>query len=148
MPGPSHESEQLCICDVYRFCLFLRFFYRISELFRKCVFFVVHIIATTKKSDFYQMFTNNINCFLIFFLLHSLNNFKLCDDVDSIYRIQLEIKNAIDTSRSASCLDLHLEKDSEACSITKLYDKRDDFSIPIMNFPLYSATFHQHLHVV
>jgi hypothetical protein len=109
---------------------------------------VVHIIATTKKSDFYQMFTNNINCFLIFFLLHSLNNFKLCDDVDSIYRIQLEIKNTIDTSRSASCLDLHLEKDSEACSITKLYDKRDDFSIPIMNFPLYSATFHQHLHVV
>jgi predicted membrane metal-binding protein len=112
---------------VYRFCLFQRFFYRIPELFRKCFFFVVHIIATNRKKifDFYQMFINNINCFLLFFLLHSLNNFKLCDDVDSIYRIQLEIKNTIDTARSASCLDLHLEKDSEACSITKLYDKRD-----------------------
>ena len=134
-------------------CIDFASFNDFSIGFRNCsgsVFFCgsYYCNKQKKKSDFYQMFINNINCFLIFFLLHSLNNFKLCDDVDSIYRIQLEIKNTIDTARSASCLDLHLEKDSEACSITKLYDKRDDFSIPIMNFPLYSATFHQHLHGV
>ena len=43
------------------------------------------------------------------------------DFVDRIYRIELEIKDTTDTDRSASCLDLHLE--------------RDDFNFPIVNFP-------------
>ena len=30
---------------------------------------------------------------------------------------------------------------------TKLYDKRDDFNFPIVNFHLYVATFQQHLHM-
>jgi hypothetical protein len=34
-----------------------------------------------------------------------------------------------------SYLDLHLEIDSEALLRTKLYNKRDDFNIPIVNFP-------------
>ena len=34
-----------------------------------------------------------------------------------------------------SYLDLHLEIDSEGLLRTKLYDKRDDFNIPIVNFP-------------
>jgi len=32
-------------------------------------------------------------------------------------------------------LDLHLEIDSEERLRTKLYDKRDDFNFPIVNFP-------------
>ena len=36
---------------------------------------------------------------------------------------------------SASYLDLHLEINSEGRLRTKLYDKRDDFNFPIVNFP-------------
>ena len=39
------------------------------------------------------------------------------------------------TARSASFFDLHLEIDSERQLRTKLYDKRDDFNFPIVNFP-------------
>jgi hypothetical protein len=38
----------------------------------------------------------------------SLNNSRFGDFVDRIYPIELEIKNTIDTDRSASYLDLHL----------------------------------------
>jgi len=55
--------------------------------------------------------------------------------VDRIYPIELEIKDTTDTDRSASYLDLHLEIDSEGRLRTKLYDKRDDFNFPIVNFP-------------
>ena len=43
----------------------------------------------------------------------SLNNSRFGDFVDCIYLIDLETKDTIDTDRSASCLDLHLEIDSE-----------------------------------
>jgi hypothetical protein len=65
----------------------------------------------------------------------SLNNFSFGDFVDRIYPIELEIKDTKDTDRSASYLDLHLEIDSEGRLRTKLYDKRDDFNFPIVNFP-------------
>ena len=65
----------------------------------------------------------------------SLNNSRFCDFVDRIYPIELEIKDTTDTDRSASYLDLHLEIDSEGRLRTKLYDKRDNFNFPIVNFP-------------
>ena len=65
----------------------------------------------------------------------SLNNSRLGDFVDRIYPIELEIKDTTDTDRSASYLDLHLEIDSEGRFRTQLYDKRDDFNFPIVNFP-------------
>ena len=65
----------------------------------------------------------------------SLNNFRLGDFVDRIYLIELEIKDTTDTDRPASYLDLHLEMDSERWLRTKLYNKRDDFNFPIVNFP-------------
>jgi hypothetical protein len=40
-----------------------------------------------------------------------------------------------DTAMATSYLDLHLEIDSEGQIITKLYDKRDYFNFPIVNFP-------------
>ena len=65
----------------------------------------------------------------------SLNNSRFGGFVDSIYTIELEIKDTTDTDRSASYLDLHLEIDSEGRLKTKLNDKRDDFNFPIVNFP-------------
>ena len=58
------------------------------------------------------------------------------DFVDRFYHTELEIKDAIDTNRSASYLYLHPEIDSEGRLRTKLYDKfRDDFNFFIVNFP-------------
>ena len=65
----------------------------------------------------------------------SLHNFRFGDFVDRIYPIELEIKDTTNTDMSASYLDLHLEVDSEGRLRTKLYDKRDDFNFPIVNFP-------------
>jgi hypothetical protein len=46
-----------------------------------------------------------------------------------------EKKDATDTDRYASYLDLHLDIDSEGWVRTKLYYKRDYFNFPIVNFP-------------
>jgi hypothetical protein len=64
----------------------------------------------------------------------SLNNSRFGDFVDRIHPIELEIKNTSDTDRSASYLDLHIEIDIEGWLRTKLYDKRDDFNVPVVNF--------------
>ena len=52
-----------------------------------------------------------------------------------MHDIYVIYKDTTDTDRSALYLDLHLEIDSEGRLITKLYDKRDDFNFPIVNFP-------------
>jgi hypothetical protein len=69
----------------------------------------------------------------------SLNNSRFVDCVDHIYHIELEIKDTTDTHMSVSYLDLYLslEIDSEGWLKTKLYNKRDDFNFPIVNFHLY-----------
>ena len=64
----------------------------------------------------------------------SLNNSRFGDFVDRIYPIELEIKDTTCTNRSASYLDLHLKIDSEGRLRTKLYDKRDDFNFPFVNY--------------
>ena len=65
----------------------------------------------------------------------SLNNSKFGDLRDLIYPVELEIKDTTDTLKSASYLDLYLEIDISGRLRSKLYDKRDDFSFPIVNFP-------------
>ena len=52
----------------------------------------------------------------------SLNNSMFGDFVDRIYHIEFEIKDTIDTDRSASYLALHLEINSEGRLRKKLYD--------------------------
>ena len=52
-----------------------------------------------------------------------------------MHDIYVIYKDTTDIDRSALYLDLHLEVDSEGRLITKLYDKRDDFNFPIVNFP-------------
>ena len=63
-----------------------------------------------------------------------LNNSSFGDFVARIYPTQLEIID-IHAYRSASYLELHLENDNEGLLRMKLYDKRDDFNFPILNFP-------------
>jgi hypothetical protein len=67
--------------------------------------------------------------------VRSLYNSRFGDVVDRIYPIELEIKDTTDIDRSASYLNLHVEIDSEGLLRTNLYDKRDDFNFPIVNFP-------------
>jgi hypothetical protein len=45
------------------------------------------------------------------------------------------IRSGKSENRQYSNLDLHLEFDSEEQIKTKLYNKRDDFNFPIVNFP-------------
>jgi hypothetical protein len=63
-----------------------------------------------------------------------LNNSRFGDFVDRIYPIEFQIKDTTDINWSASYVDLHLQIDSEDRLRTKLYDKRDDFNFPILNF--------------
>ena len=46
-------------------------------------------------------------------------------------------KDTTDTVRSASYLDLHWTINGKEKLLTKLYDKRDDFSFCIVNFPFF-----------
>jgi hypothetical protein len=96
------------------------------------------------KAEFMQMLLKKnekelVRCFNFTFRyiddVLSLNNSKFGDIVNRIYPIELEIKDTPDTARSASDLDLHIGIDSEDWLRMKLYDKRDDFPYPIVNFP-------------
>ena len=72
----------------------------------------------------------------------SLYNSTFGDFVDRIYHIELEIKDTTDTYRSASYLKLHLE-----IAKNKFSNKRDDFNVPIVNFPFLFATCQQHVYM-
>ena len=58
------------------------------------------------------------------------------DFVDSFYFIELETKNTTDTATSASYPNLQIDIDIEGRLRTKVYDKRDAFNFPIVNFPI------------
>jgi hypothetical protein len=59
-------------------------------------------------------------------------NSRFGDFVDRIYPIDLEIKDTTNTDRFASYLDIHLEIDNGELLKTKLYDKRDDFNVLLL----------------
>ena len=65
----------------------------------------------------------------------SLSNSKFSDNLDVIYPSKLEIKNTTESTKSTSYLDCLLEIDNSGKLSTKLYDKRDDFNFPIVNWP-------------
>ena len=72
----------------------------------------------------------------------SLNNSKLCEFVDHIYPLEIEIKYTTDTARSASYLDLSLKIDRHGWLRMKFYHKKDDFYFPIVNFPFACGSYH------
>ena len=65
----------------------------------------------------------------------SLNNSKFNDFLDLIYPSELEIKDTTDAPNYSNYLDLHLEIDQSDKLYCCLYDKRDDFDFPVVNFP-------------
>ena len=68
----------------------------------------------------------------------SLNNSRFVNYLHSIFPNELEVKDTTDTQKSDSFLDLHPETDNEGRLKTKLYDKRDNFTFPIVNIPFIS----------
>ena len=66
----------------------------------------------------------------------SLNNYnRFSDHLHLIYPSELEIKDTTDTDKSALYLNLFLEMTTDGRLHTKIYDKRDDFHFPNVNFP-------------
>ena len=52
-----------------------------------------------------------------------------------LHMMELEIKDTTDAPKWANNLDLHLEFDEDGKLFIRLYDQRDDFDFPIVNFP-------------
>ena len=65
-----------------------------------------------------------------------------------IYLQELEVKDTTETASSASYLDLFLEIDDGGQLSTKIYDKRDDFNLEIINFQICAAIYQLLLHMV
>ena len=65
----------------------------------------------------------------------SLSNSNFDHFISLIYPSELEIKNTTESKNSSSYLDLQISIQQNGRLHTKLYDKRDDFSFPIVNFP-------------
>ena len=68
----------------------------------------------------------------------SLNNTKIAEYLEFIYPRELEIKETTETTASFSYLDCYLYIDNEKLN-TRLYDERNDFNFPIVNFPFLSS---------
>ena len=66
--------------------------------------------------------------------LLSLDNKHFAKFVDEIYPDELELKETTESQTSASYLDLMLSTTDNILQF-KLYDKRDDFDFPIVNYP-------------
>ena len=73
--------------------------------------------------------------------LVSFNNDKINDYLSLIYPPELEIKETTERSTAVTYLDLCIEIQDDGNICTKLYDKRDDFDFPVVNFPSCPATF-------
>ena len=56
-------------------------------------------------------------------------------NVVNSFNINITTMGHWSTSRSAAYLDLQFETDNEGLLRKKLYDKRDDFNLPILNLP-------------
>jgi len=53
--------------------------------------------------------------------------------------VELVVKDTSNSPNSASDLDLYLEHDIKGILTNKLYDKRDDFNFPIVNYPFFDS---------
>ncbi|KAK3097484.1 hypothetical protein FSP39_010037 [Pinctada imbricata] len=92
------------------------------------------VTATHKQlTDFHKAVTRYIDDVL------SINNPKFADYLSSIYPSELEVKETTETNNSASYLNIMLSYDTDGQMNTSLYDKRDDFSFSITNFPFLSS---------
>ena len=67
------------------------------------------------------------------------NNKKFIDFVKDNYPSELNVENANRLDDQANYLDLTFIMGNNNRHYTKLYDKRDDFNFPIVNFPFLSS---------
>ena len=65
----------------------------------------------------------------------SLNKTNFNEYLDHIYPEDLDVKDTTDAANYANYLDLRLEISKEQQLVTSLFDKRYEFSFPIVNFP-------------
>jgi len=65
----------------------------------------------------------------------SLNHKNFSNFLHLIYSVELVVKDTTDYPNSASYLNLYLEHDIYGTLTTKLYDKRNDFTFLIVNYP-------------
>ena len=97
-----------------------------------CALLLVDLFLYSYEADFIQSLVQRnekklVQSFVFTFrYVLSLNNSKFGDYVDRIYSIEVEIKDTIETERSASYLELQVEIDNKGRLRTKLYDKRDN----------------------
>jgi hypothetical protein len=77
--------------------------------------------------------------FLQGFLKLSLNNSRFGDYLHLVNPNELEVMDATDTRKSTSFLNFHIEIENGWRLKTTLFDKRDDFTFPIVNFPVISS---------
>ena len=98
--------------------------------------FTAFMIEFCKIPDMPQHDIFNLNSTFLIFDVLSLNNPKFNDYIDVIYPEKLEIKDTTDAPKWANYLYLHLEfdEDGKLCTRLYMYDKRDDFDFPIVNF--------------
>ena len=68
----------------------------------------------------------------------SLNNSEFDVYVDRIYPNEIEIKDTTEKESSVSYVDLCLEINSKGGLRTEVFDKRDEFYFPTINFPFMS----------
>ena len=80
----------------------------------------------TRSFDLRFRYTDDVLC---------LNNPSFGDLMHRICLKGLVIRDAADIVGLASYLDLHLEIDGKGRLLTKLYDKRGEFSFRIFDFP-------------
>ena len=64
----------------------------------------------------------------------NINNVYFDNMVSQIYPSELQLNKAKTSDTEAAFLDLHLSISSDIVS-TKVYDKRDDIDVEIVNFP-------------
>jgi len=65
-----------------------------------------------------------------------LNNKNFSNFLHVIYPVELVVK---DSPNAASYLAIYLEHDTNGTLTTKLYDKRDEFNFPIVNYPFLNS---------
>ena len=92
-------NSQSAQSDGYKLFMLICSFTRTKQASCRCW------LLKKKEKDFDRSF--NFTFHYIDDIL-SLNNYKICDFVDCIYLIEVDITNTTDTARSASYLDLHL----------------------------------------
>ena len=88
----------------------------------------------------YRKLARSFNlCFRYINDLVVFNNKKFWEYVKDIYPSQLNVENTNQSDNLASYLDLTFTIEIDGKLSTKLYDKRDDFDFPIVNFAFLSS---------